>query len=90
MPLYSIDRLTPVKNTPLSLLVQAQAAAEAKRVADEIAYASAWIQGSYPDNEHIKAPDQWAEAEALAVLGLDKNPRPKRRKSRPAQKRKVA
>lgn len=77
MPLFNCDRLTPGRRTPVTFLVEASSGAEAARVADLLAYATGFVQGTYPDQHHPKPPDQWLLTEAEIALGHQSKPKDK-------------
>lgn len=78
MNLYLCDRLTPIKNTPVTFEVEAPSGAEAAKLAALLTYACGFAQGVYPDQHH-RTCDQWLIVEAQYALGqLKYRPKPKR------------
>lgn len=78
MNTYLCDRLTPGKNTHVTFEIEARSGAEAKNMAELLAYACGFAEGLYPDRHH-KHCDQWLIVEAQYALGqLKYRPKPKR------------
>ena len=67
---FLCDRLVPVTRTLIEFVVDTLDGVEAATVADEVAYAAAWVEGSYPDREHRKKPDQECLGLAEDALGM--------------------
>lgn len=71
---FVITRRVPGSRRILRLQLEAPTLTEAKRDADEIQYACGFVLGAF-DEPHRKRPDEWAEREALKLVGTKQAPR---------------
>lgn len=81
MQTFMCDRLTPIRRTPVQFMIEANNGADAAKMADALAYASAFVEGSYPD-EHHRSCEQWLQVEAAASMAGTEPEWAKRRDAR--------